>query len=485
MSPNELTAWLRETVLALSCRECLPVLAPSPATRGIRKSPPAKNMPTQLQFLLNRLRERLWVRPLIACILSVAGVLLAHLADSIPIDWKIPEIAQGSVIDLLKIIAASMLGVATFAVASMMAAYASTGQSATARAFPLVIADDVSQNALSIFVGTFIFAIVALSATSNDYFGKAGRFTLFVLTLFALVMVVLVFVRWVDSIARLGRLGAVIAKVEQATGEAIARRKRYPCLGGLVANGPPLGFAFHSDQNGYLQRVDMAALQSLADKHKVCITLAVLPGGVIVPSRPLGYVLPDGVDSGPVEPALLRKPFMIGPLRHFDDDPRFGLIVLAEIACRALSPSINDAGTAISVLGSLHRLMAEWASTITPEVPECGRIAVPPLSIHDLFDDVFPAIARDGAGQIEVAMRVQRVLGELGCQGDPQMRCVAKRHAALALARAERTLDFPLDKELVRLRHADFWDSAHAAAGQAGTSGIMRLGDGFIKYGIK
>lgn len=138
-------------------------------------------MPTQLQFLLNRLRERLWVRPLIACILSVAGVLLAHLADSIPIDWKIPEIAQGSVIDLLKIIAASMLGVATFAVASMMAAYASTGQSATARAFPLVIADDVSQNALSIFVGTFIFAIVALSATSNDYFGKAGRFTLFVL----------------------------------------------------------------------------------------------------------------------------------------------------------------------------------------------------------------------------------------------------------------------------------------------------------------
>ena len=126
-------------------------------------------MPNQLQFLLNRLRERLWVKPLIACILSITGVLLAHVADNIPVDWKVPEIAQGSIIDLLKIIATSMLGVATFAVASMVAAYASTGQSATARAFPLVLADDVSQNALSIFVGAFIFAIVALSATTNDY----------------------------------------------------------------------------------------------------------------------------------------------------------------------------------------------------------------------------------------------------------------------------------------------------------------------------
>jgi hypothetical protein len=43
-------------------------------------------MRNRLQFLFNRLRERLWVKPLIACILSVGGVLLAQLADTIPID---------------------------------------------------------------------------------------------------------------------------------------------------------------------------------------------------------------------------------------------------------------------------------------------------------------------------------------------------------------------------------------------------------------
>ncbi|MET0981230.1 MAG: DUF2254 domain-containing protein [Telluria sp.] len=403
------------------------------------------------------MRERLWIKPVLACILSVAGVLLAHVADAIQIDWKVPEIAQGSVIDLLKIIAASMLGVATFAVASMVSAYASTGQSATARAFPLVVADDVSQNALSVFVGTFIFAIVALSAATNDYFGKAGRFTLFVLTLLALAGVILVFVRWVDSIARLGRLGAVIAKVEQATAQAMARRKRLPCLGGVVAGGPAIGLAFHSDKSGYLQRIDMAALQRIARHSRVRITLAALPGSMIVPSRPLGYVLPDSGQSGPIEPGLLRSAFLVGPLRQFDDDPRFGLVVLAEIACRALSPGINDAGTAIGILGSLHRLFDEWAAPAEDAPPEFDRIAVPSLSIDDLFDDVFPAIARDGGGLVEVAMRLQRVLGELGRCPDAPMRSAARRQAGLAMARAERTMDFPPDLEQLRLRHADYW----------------------------
>lgn len=418
------------------------------------------HIPDQFQFLLNRLREHLWVKPLIACVLSIGGVALAHVADSIPVDWEVPEIAQGSVIDLLKIIAASMLGVATFAVASMVAAYASTGQSATARAFPLVVADDVSQNALSIFVGAFIFSIVALSATTNDYFGQAGRFTLFVLTLLTLVIVVLVFVRWVDSIARLGRLGAVIAKVEQATARALARRRQHPCLGGLAASGPALGLAFYSDSSGYLQRVDMLSLQRLATKHKLGIRLAVLPGGMIAPSRPLGYVLPDSQDSGPVEPALLRKAFTIGPLRHFDEDPRFGLVVLAEIGCRALSPGVNDPGTAIGILGSVQRLFADWSNFAEPAAPEYDRIEAPSLSLDDMFEDVFPALARDGAGLIEVAMRIQRVLGELGHCGEPHLAAVAARHARLAMARAERALDFPPDLEQLRLRHADYWGNA-------------------------
>jgi uncharacterized membrane protein len=38
----------------------------------------------------------------------------------------------------------------------------------------------------------------------------------------------------------------------------------------------------------------------------------------------------------------LRKAFVIGNMRYFHEDPRFGLITLSEIASRALSPAVND-----------------------------------------------------------------------------------------------------------------------------------------------
>ncbi|GAA4663412.1 hypothetical protein GCM10025794_18480 [Massilia kyonggiensis] len=238
-------------------------------------------MRERLRFLLSRLRERLWIKPLFACALSVAGVLLAHLADRMVVDGSVPEVTQASVIELLKIIAAGMLAVATFAVASMVSAYASAGQIATARAFPLIVADDVSQNALSTFVGAFIFSVVGISAAMNGYYGRAGRFTLFVLMVVVLVIVVLTFVRWVDRIARLGRIGAIVDKVERATAAALARRLHQPRLGGVADESSVAGVAIHSDRIGYVQHIDMARLQRLAADHAIRVGVAVLPGAYV------------------------------------------------------------------------------------------------------------------------------------------------------------------------------------------------------------
>jgi uncharacterized membrane protein len=180
---------------------------------------------------------------------------------------------------------------------------------------------------------------------------------------------------------------------------------------------------------------------------------------LITPSRALGYLRADVPSAEPIDQQELLKAFMIGSHRHFDDDPRFGLVVLAEIGGRALSKGINDPGTGIGVLGSLQRLFVQWANPVEPDEIECDRIEAPALSLEEMFDDVLPAIARDGAGTLEVAERLQRVLGELGACGDPQMRILARRHADLALARSVQALTFGPDLERLRRRHADYWDS--------------------------
>ncbi len=125
---------------------------------------------------------------------------------------------------LLKVVSASMLVRSVFAVGSMLAAYQSACSSATPRAFALVVSDDVSQSALSTFIGAFIFSIVAQLALMNGYYDNAGRFFLFIITIFVFGLVIIGFLKWVDGIARLGRLSTTIAKVEKAAGEALLRR---------------------------------------------------------------------------------------------------------------------------------------------------------------------------------------------------------------------------------------------------------------------
>ncbi|MFO7609499.1 MAG: DUF2254 domain-containing protein [Candidatus Krumholzibacteriia bacterium] len=409
----------------------------------------------QLSFVVKRLRERLWIRPLFVGSVSIGAIVLADFMDTTGLDRVVPEITRESTETLLRIIASSMLMMATFAVASMVAAFASASRSATPRSLPLIIGDNVSQNTLSVFIGAFIYSSIALMAMMNGSFGgKASLFVLFSLTIVVLAVIIITFVRWVDSIARLGRLEHTIDKVEEAAGDAIRARQKAPRLGGVAAYSPPDGArAVFGGEIGYVQRVDTAALQERAEKSQLRIVVAALPGTFCAPNRPVAWVVREASDPLADEDAeAIADAFVIGGSRVFDQDPRFGLLVLSEIASRALSPAVNDPGTAIGVTGTLVRLFAMWNGRGgTGDVPEvrCGRIAVPELSMADMFDDAFTGIARDGAGTVEVVVRLLKALESLAASGDAAMRDNALRHARLALVRAGIALKVPADLDAV------------------------------------
>jgi uncharacterized membrane protein len=407
----------------------------------------------RLRFLLNRFRDRLWVKPLAVCLLSIAAAFVAKLADGSHLAEFVPLVAKDSIEALLSLMAASMLVIATFSVASMVSAYASASSTATPRSFTLVVADDASQNALSTFVGTFIFSIVALTAVKNDYFGKAGLFILFVLTAIAFSIVILTFVRWVDRIARLGRLGSTIEKVEHATAAAMSRRRATPTLQGLSTDATKSGEAVFSSKVGYVQHIDVAALQGWAEKTEARVTVAALPGTFAAPGRALAYISSDQGDKIEIDHNAVTEAFQIGANRLFDDDPRFGLVVLSEIAGRALSPAVNDPGTAINIIGTLLRLFVLWSEPTTTDdenTPRFDRVQVPEIAIRDMFDDAFTAIARDGSGVVEVCVRLQKALHSLASTKDSAIRDAAEYHQLLALKRARLALDIEEDIKAVQ-----------------------------------
>lgn len=417
-------------------------------------------MQDRIRFISNRIKEHLWVKPLLICIFSIIAAFVAKLADRIEFLQFVPSVSLESLNIFLSISSGSMLGVATFAVGSMLTAYASASNTATPRSFRLVIADDVSQNALSSFIGAFIFSIVALVALENGYYGQAGRFILFILSIIVFAIIIFNFIRWIDRIARLGRLGNTIKKVETVAEESLLRRKQKPTLGAMKAVGHHTGVPIYGKSIGYVQFIDIPILQYIAEEQDLQITVSSLPGAFTYPDQPMAYVDANGnLHKAEIDSKGIAEAFTIAKDRAFDEDPRFGLVVLSEIASRALSAAVNDPGTAIDIIGRMIRLFALWVSADEGDLDvKYDRVAVPELSMRDMFDDAFNPIARDGAGTIEVVVRLQKAFRSLASLGHQEMRQEAIDHAKLAFRYAENGLGLEDEMAILNRVHQSLFN---------------------------
>lgn len=392
------------------------------------------------------LRERLWVRPLLYCLGATAVVVGSASARFLPLPDSLPDIPAELIETLLSVLTASMLGVATFAVASMVSAYASVGTNATPRAFSVIVSDDMSKRALSTFVGAFIYGTVGIIALNLKLYDVAGRLTLFGATLLVYLWILWTFVSWVDSIARLGRISNAIARVEGATRSCLLEAAGNPRHGTATFDEDELPQPIFGTEVGYVQNVDLAELQEEAERNGARIRVMAPPGTFVGPGRALARV------DGEVDAETVVDAFYVGAERSFSSDPRYGLVVLAQIAGRALSPGVNDPGTAIDILSSCTRLLQQWSDTRAgadePEIVH-ENVSSPPLEATTLLHDAYDGIVRYGCTQAEVMKRLQRALQILAAMPDPELRDAALSLSQSALERARQALDFEGDEEQV------------------------------------
>lgn len=175
----------------------------------------------------------------------------------------------------------------------------------------------------------------------------------------------------------------------------------------------------------------------MAEARELTIHVRALPGTVVDTASPLALV------AGTVDDEVRSKvasAFHIESPRSYDQDPRLGMIALSEIASRALSPSTNDPGTAIDVLGALGRVFENMLQTEADADTPYGHITVEPVTLDDLVEDAFRPIARDGAGMVEVGIRLQKTLASLAELAGSAGGRPFKDAAADARSRAQRAL---------------------------------------------
>ena len=407
--------------------------------------------PRRLALWRARLREQLWFRPAWWSVLAVVVALLASAADHLLPDRFVPGIDPSALKTILTVIASSMLAVSTFSLSILVSAFASASSGATPRATRLVRANDDAQTAIAAFLSTFIYSVVALTALGIGYYGSAGRFVLLLVTMAVLAHLIFRLLAWVNTLSQIGRLSHTMQTVEQAADTAFAQYRADPAMGGVLAKPgvSPAGVVITAASVGYLRSVDMAALNHVAERLGGTVHLRERPGVYAHPARPLAVLC----DATPDRQALedLRAAFDVAMERDMLQDPRHGLIVLSEIALRALSPAVNDPGTGIAILSVLGRVLIAHlphasAASQDDKPPRYPRVTVPAIDEADFIQDAFGPLSRDAAGLLEVAIRLQKTLAAVALNTSGKLRQQAIAQAAMAAEYAAVRLDLESEK---------------------------------------
>lgn len=405
-------------------------------------------------FKLRQVLRSIWFRPTAYVAAAILTVLITPLASRfIPPDW-VALLDYQALTTALNILASSMLAVAIFSLATMFSAFQAAAQSATPRARPLLTEDNTAQSAVSTFIGAFLFSLLALIGVTSGYYSDAGLLLVFGLTLLMVVNVVVMLIRWIERLTSFGGVEEAILSVEKATLKALENELKCPNQGARNRSAPPDNSTPVAPASpGFIQTLDIGKLQSIAEEAGVEIHLPSRPGDYVGPGEPVAWVTSPSEDLS----KEICEAMVIGTSRNLQEDPGFGLVAISEIASRALSPAINDPGTAISAIAANTRLLCACAGRWKAEAEEpTPNVSLVPLEPESLIHYAYRAIARDGAGFVEVAVKLQKAYAMLYAADAGLFGAPAEKASHEALERAKAAMPFSADYETVKSAAPDF-----------------------------
>lgn len=332
-------------------------------------------MTARLLTIWNRINASYWFWPATFCILAFCLSLFTVWLDrNGASDWLSSNSAlaparPGGATTMLQVIAGSMIGVAATVFSITIAAVAYASGTYGPRLLTNFMEDRGNQLSLATFIGTFVYAIMILrvvrhedeqattlkGAIASDIPGFVPQVSLLVATGLMLVSVaVLVF--FLNHIPSKIRINKVLENIGR---RLIAQIKsRFPKEGGDANEADlPDGKQVTAKRSGYIEVIDFDGLDDTAAKFEGRIVLLQEAGDFVHPLVPLARFSGGECDDACAD--AIRDCFVLTGLRTPQQDLRFLIDELVEIALRALSPGINDPFTAMTALHWLGAATAE------------------------------------------------------------------------------------------------------------------------------
>ncbi|MFP7671798.1 DUF2254 domain-containing protein [Marivita sp. S0852] len=405
--------------------------------------------------------KRLWHRPGFRISAFGATALLAALVAPL-VDRSLPDalverFSREAVLPVLNILASSMLAVTTFSLGNMVQAFRSAAGQATPRVYQLLMQDMTTLNVMSIFVGAFLFSLVSIVMFQTGFYGDTAAVVVSGLTMVCIVMIVIAMLRWIAHLSQLGSLHHTLSLVEAVAKPPLERLADEPNFGARPASHSPRApedaRPLYAPKTGFVQFISVEELNSQLETEDATLWVFAPPGRWVLKGTPLAFVDGDFDTEG------LLGNFTLGDERTAEQDARFGLVILSEVASRALSPGVNDPGTAIDVIHRVERILWDLGQRMCNEGRDTTihypRVIIGSVSAENLIQDGYSTLMEDGGDRFDVMAQVLKATSRLSQSEWPELAQAAEAARDSAFEIIDRRIDNPSSVATLREKAAE------------------------------
>lgn len=257
---------------------------------------------------------------------------------------------------ILVTIAGGLVSLTVFSFTMVMAQLNRAADSYSPRLLPGLISTRSHQVVLGIFLGTITFSLIVLLSIepSDDSYELPG------IAILAAVLLALsclgLFVYFIHMISIAIQITNILERVSDRTGSRIRqidREREERHVGEPEGGGLDEAWELRSPLTGYYHGCNISSLLEVATEEDVVIEI-VSAQGLFVLEDTMVVRLDKDVDDETGEKILSCLRFSRDDL--VEDNYVLGFKQITEIAIRAMSPGINDPGTAVNAIDHLTKL---------------------------------------------------------------------------------------------------------------------------------
>lgn len=371
-------------------------------------------------FSVGRGSAPFWFAPSVALVVGlIAGAGLSQFTD-VDGGWGSFALYNGGADAARSFVELSATSLATITALTLSLTVISL-QLASSQYSPRLIehylADRPSRFVISLFLGTFAFAIATLLNIRlpgpEDEFGQVPNVAIAVLVaLLVCSLGALVF--FVHRVTTFMRVESILRRVRDRTFVGIENRaKGDGDEPDAVPELPDDAHPVRSRRSGYYAAVDWSAVKEYDGEHHTRVWVVVTPGAFVTEGTPVAVV--DGAIDDEVADEI-ESWLQFDEERWIERDVAYGVHNLVDVALTALSPGVNDPTTAITAIERVGETIGRAGQSHETRVvtTDAGtQVVIAQREWADILHAAVRQIVEYGGHDVEVVLAVQRMLAGL------------------------------------------------------------------------